>query len=113
MLSEISTVASNLAYKVAADATVVLADDSNPWKAEPCMPPGFGKVVQMFGMAKWVSLVVCVFALVGYFARLAMERQSGGGSGSTGWLGKILISIVGISAVGTFIGFFFGSATVC
>jgi hypothetical protein len=69
------------------------------------MPPGFEKVATLMQWGKWVGLVVCILCLVGFFAHLASERQNGGGSGSMGWLGKILIGVIGISAVFSLVGF--------
>jgi hypothetical protein len=96
---------SELAYKVAADATTVLAE---PWDQGPAAPPGFDKVAQFFAWGKWAALVVGIAALIGFFAHLTWERQNGGGSGSMGWLGKILIGVVGVSAVGAIAGFIIG-----
>ncbi|MDR1447956.1 MAG: hypothetical protein LBI63_03215 [Candidatus Ancillula sp.] len=70
------------------------------------MPPGFQAVSQIFGWGKWVAFVVCIGCLIGFFAHLATERQNGGGSGSIGWLGKILLAIIGISATFGLVGAF-------
>jgi hypothetical protein len=70
------------------------------------MPPGFEQVAAVLGWARWGAMIVCVGALIGFFGHLAMERQSGGGNGSIGWLGKILIAVIGISAAVSLIGFF-------
>lgn len=77
--------------------------------AKTTMPSGFEKVAQLLGWARWGALVVCIAALIGFFAHLAMERQNGGGQGSIGWLGKILVAIIGISAAITFVGLLVGN----
>lgn len=80
----------------------------NDQNTKPAMPSGFDQVAQLLGWARWGALVVCIAALIGFFAHLAMERQNGGGQGSIGWLGKILIAIIGISAAITVVGLLIG-----
>lgn len=80
----------------------------NPDDVQTKMPPGFQQVADILGWARWGALVVCIGALIGFFGHLAMERQNGGGNGSIGWLGKILVAIIGISAALSLVGFFIG-----
>jgi hypothetical protein len=64
----------------------------------PHIPVGFETVGIVIGWVRWGALVVCIVALIAFFGHLAMERQNGNtGQGSMGWLGKILVAIIGIT----------------
>jgi hypothetical protein len=79
----------------------VRADTPKPGDAT--QPPGFAKVTDILGWVKWLSLAVCVAAVMIVFARLsASKRASSDEPAQVGW---ILISVIGISAAGSLVSF--------
>lgn len=68
-------------------------------------PPGTGSVSTLIGWGKWVALAVCLAAGIAAFALLAIKSRHGDGSEGVGWIVKVLIAVVGVSAIASMIGF--------
>ena len=80
----------------------VRADTPKPGDAT--QPPGFGKVTDILGWVKWLSLAVCIAALMIVFARLSASKR-GASSDEPAQVGLILVAVIGISAAGSLVSF--------
>lgn len=79
----------------------VRADVPKPGDAEK--PPGFDAITDILGWVKWLALAACIAALMVVAARLAFSTRQG--SDEPAQIGKVLISVIVISAAGSLVGF--------
>ena len=87
--------------------SIVPGDVPNPGGGT--MPPGFESFVTVMGWAKWVGLGVAVigFIMLGVSMTISSRRGEGGEIG--GWLGRLIVGVIIISAAFTIVGFLVGT----
>jgi uncharacterized membrane protein len=73
------------------------------------MPPGFGAFTTVMGWAKWVGLGIAVVGLIMLGVSLTISARRGEGGEIGGWLGRLLIGVIIISAAFTIVGFLVGA----
>ncbi|MFD1722424.1 hypothetical protein [Amnibacterium endophyticum] len=73
------------------------------------MPPGFGAFTTVMGWAKYIGLGVAVVGLIMLGVSLTISARRGEGGEIGGWLGRLLIGVIIISAAFTIVGFLVGA----
>ncbi|MEW5093664.1 hypothetical protein [Clavibacter michiganensis] len=73
------------------------------------MPPGFEAFTTVMGWAKWVGLGVAVVGLILLGVSMTVSARRGEGGEIGGWLGRLLVGVIIISAAFTIVGFLMGS----
>ena len=73
------------------------------------MPPGFEAVTTVMGWAKWVGLGVAVVGLIILGVTMTVSARRGEGGDIGGWLGRLLVGVIVISAAFTIVGFLMGA----
>jgi hypothetical protein len=73
------------------------------------MPPGFEAFTTVMGWAKWVGLGVAVVGLILLGVSMTVSARRGEGGEIGGWLGRLLVGVIIISAAFTIVGFLMGA----
>jgi hypothetical protein len=73
------------------------------------MPPGFEAFPTIMGWAKWVGLGVAVVAVIILGVSMTLSARRGEGGEIGGWLGRVLIGVIFISAAFTLVSFLMGA----
>ena len=73
------------------------------------MPPGFESFTVVMGWAKWVGLGVAVVGLIILGVTMTVSARRGEGGEIGGWLGRLLVGVIVISAAFTIVGFLMGA----
>lgn len=73
------------------------------------MPPGFGAFTTVMGWAKYIGLGIAVVGLIMLGVSLTISARRGEGGEIGGWLGRLLIGVIIISAAFTIVGFLVGA----
>ena len=73
------------------------------------MPPGFAAFTTVMGWAKYVGLGIAVVGLIMLGVSLTISARRGEGGEIGGWLGRLLIGVIIISAAFTIVGFLVGA----
>ena len=73
------------------------------------MPPGFEAFTTVMGWAKWVGLGVAVVGLIILGVTMTVSARRGEGGEIGGWLGRLLVGVIIVSAAFTIVGFLMGS----
>lgn len=76
---------------------------------EPAAPPGFGKVTDILGWAKWAGLIVAILALVGAAVALMFNARRGEGGEHLKTIVLILVGVMIIGAAASIVGFIAGA----
>ncbi|WP_216363758.1 hypothetical protein [Subtercola boreus] len=84
-----------------------LADVPNPGSGT--MPPGFEAFTTIMGWAKWLGLGVAVVGLIILGVTMTVSARRGEGGEIGGWLGRLLVGVIIISAAFTIVGFLMGA----
>lgn len=73
------------------------------------MPPGFEAFTTVMGWAKWVGLGVAVVGLIILGVTMTVSARRGEGGEIGGWLGRLLVGVIIVSAAFTIVGFLMGA----
>lgn len=73
------------------------------------MPPGFDAFTTVMGWAKWIGLGIAVVGLIVLGVTMTVSSRRGEGGEIGGWLGRLLIGVIIVSAAFTIVGFLMGS----
>jgi hypothetical protein len=73
------------------------------------MPPGFEAFTTVMGWAKWIGLGIAVVGLIILGVTMTVSSRRGEGGEIGGWLGRLLIGVIVISAAFTIVGFLMGA----
>lgn len=68
-------------------------------------PPGTDKFAAVMGWVKWVAFAVLVVLLIVAFIANGKSNKRGDASEAPEWIGRILVSAIGVSAAVSLIGF--------
>jgi nitrogen fixation-related uncharacterized protein len=74
----------------------------------PQAPPGSEKFMTLIGLAKWVALIICVFAIIIGAALWAIHSRRGDDSDGISKVGIALIAVIIITLSATLVGFIGG-----
>lgn len=75
----------------------------------PIMPPGMEGVTTILGIAKWAGLIVCILAVIGLAAFMAVSQRRGEGGEHAQTFVRILIAIILIGGASGLVGFIAGA----
>ncbi|MCJ1697719.1 hypothetical protein MT349_18205 [Rathayibacter caricis] len=73
------------------------------------MPPGFEAFTTTMGWAKWVGLGVAVVGLIILGVTMTVSARRGEGGEIGGWLGRLLLGVIIVSASFTLVSFLMGA----
>lgn len=73
------------------------------------MPPGFEAFTTVMGWAKWIGLGIAVVGLIVLGVTMTVSSRRGEGGEIGGWLGRLLIGVIIVSAAFTIVGFLMGA----
>ncbi|MBT2519066.1 hypothetical protein J7E29_16615 [Streptomyces sp. ISL-90] len=73
-------------------------------KPTPEMPPGFGNFETIMNWVMWISIGILIVAIIVAWVWFGASKNKGEGNDSAVWVGRVLISAIGISAAGTMVG---------
>jgi hypothetical protein len=73
------------------------------------MPPGFEAFTTTMGWAKWVGLGVAVVGLIILGVTMTVSARRGEGGAIGGWLGRLLLGVIIVSASFTLVSFLMGA----
>ena len=75
----------------------------------PVQPPGTDGIATMLGWFKWVSLAICIGALIAVGVLMAVPSRRSEGAEHVGKIGFVLGGVIIISAAGALVGFIYGA----